>query len=57
VLLSLEPAIAAICGFVVVGQVLGPHDIVAIACVAVASAGASVTARRLRAAPGELESA
>lgn len=57
VLMSLEPAIAAIVGFVLLGQVLGAHDLVAIACVAVASAGASLSARRLATTPGELESA
>jgi inner membrane transporter RhtA len=57
VLMSLEPAIAATVGFVVLGQVLGVHDLVAIVCVAVASAGASLSARRLAATPGELEAA
>ena len=56
VLMSLEPAIAAIVGFVVLGQVLGWHDVVAIGCVVLASAGSSVSARRLTTAPGELES-
>ena len=54
VLMSLEPAIAAIVGFLLLGQVLGHADLAAIVCVAAASAGASVSARR-RAAPGELE--
>jgi inner membrane transporter RhtA len=57
VLMSLEPAIAAAVGFVLLGQVLGVHDLVAIAFVAVASAGASLSARRLAATPGELEAA
>jgi inner membrane transporter RhtA len=57
VLMSLEPAIAALFGFVVLGQVLDATDIVAIALVAFASAGASLSARRLATAPGELESA
>jgi inner membrane transporter RhtA len=57
VLLSLEPAIAALAGFLVLGQVLHPLDLVAIGCVAVASAGASITARRLRVTAGELETA
>jgi inner membrane transporter RhtA len=57
VLLSLEPAIAAILGFVILGQVLHTLDLAAIACVAVASAGASITARRLRVTAGEMESA
>ena len=55
--MSLEPGIAALVGFVALGQVLGLHDIIAIACVILASAGASISARRLATAPGELESA
>jgi inner membrane transporter RhtA len=54
VLMSLEPGVAALVGFVGLGQVLGLPDVAAIACVAVASAGASVSARRW-AVPGELE--
>jgi inner membrane transporter RhtA len=50
VLMSLEPAIAAAVGFVLLGQVLATSDLVA-------SAGASISARRLVTAPGELESA
>jgi inner membrane transporter RhtA len=57
VILSLEPAIAAILGFLILGQVLHTLDLAAIACVAVASAGASITARRLRVTAGEMESA
>jgi inner membrane transporter RhtA len=57
VLMSLEPAIAAIVGFVFLGQVLDLTDIAAIACVALASAGASLSARRLATTPGELEAA
>ncbi len=57
VLMSLEPAIAAAVGFILLGQVLAPPDLLAIALVALASAGASVSARRLATAPGELESA
>ncbi len=57
VLMSLEPAIAAIVGFVMLGQVLRVPELAAIAMVAVASAGASLSARRLRVAAGELEGA
>jgi inner membrane transporter RhtA len=57
VLMSLEPAIAAAVGFVLLGQVLDDMDLVAIALVALASAGASLSARRLATTPGELESA
>ena len=57
VLMSLEPAIAATVGFVLLGQALAAHELVAIALVAFASAGASGSARRLITAPGELESA
>lgn len=55
VLVSLEPAIAAVAGFVLLGQVLRPPELVAIVLVGVASAGASLAARQLRTAPGELE--
>jgi inner membrane transporter RhtA len=41
VLMSLDPAIAALAGFVVLGQALGPRDLLAIALVVVASAGAA----------------
>ncbi len=57
VLMSLEPAIAALVGFVLLSQVLAPSEIVAIVLVGVASAGASLSARSLTTAPGELESA
>ncbi len=57
VLTSLEPAIAALVGFAVLGQALEPAEVVAIALVAVASAGASLTARRAVVTPGELEGA
>jgi inner membrane transporter RhtA len=42
VLMSMEPAVAALAGFVVLGQDLGLHEIVAIAFVVAASAGVSV---------------
>ncbi|MGD0018826.1 MAG: EamA family transporter [Candidatus Limnocylindrales bacterium] len=57
VLMSLEPAIATGVGFIMLGQVLSASELAAIACVALASAGASVSARRLVTAPGALESA
>jgi inner membrane transporter RhtA len=57
VLMSLEPAIAALVGFVILGQVLHVTDLAAIGCVALASAGASLSARRLPVTVGELESA
>jgi inner membrane transporter RhtA len=57
VLMSLEPAIAAAAGFILLGQVLAASDLVAIVLVALASAGASLSARRLMTTPGELESA
>jgi inner membrane transporter RhtA len=41
VLMSLEPAVAAIAGFVVVGQDLGAREIIAIVLVVTASAGAA----------------
>ena len=57
VLMSLEPAIAAIVGFLLLGQVLRTPELAAIAMVAVASAGASLSARRLKVSAGELEGA
>jgi inner membrane transporter RhtA len=44
ILLSLEPAMAALAGFVILGEGLRVRDAVAIVMVAAASAGASVTA-------------
>lgn len=44
VLMSLEPAMAALAGFVVLGEVLGEREIAAIALVVIASAGAARTA-------------
>jgi inner membrane transporter RhtA len=44
VLLSLDPAVAALVGFVVLGQRLGPREVAGIALVVAASAGASATA-------------
>jgi threonine/homoserine efflux transporter RhtA len=41
VLMSLEPAVAALAGFVVLGQDLGARELLAIAMVVVASAGAT----------------
>jgi inner membrane transporter RhtA len=45
VLMSLEPAVAALAGFLILGQHLGARDLVAIALVIMASAGASLGAR------------
>ncbi len=49
VLMSLEPALAALAGFIVLGQALGARDLVAIALVVCASVGVS------RAAPPSAE--
>ena len=46
VLMSLDPAVAALAGFVVLGQDLGARDLVAIAMVIVASAGAASLSHR-----------
>jgi inner membrane transporter RhtA len=46
VLMSLEPAVAALAGFLVLDQGLGGRDVVAIALVVVASAGVSIAAQR-----------
>jgi len=44
VLMSLEPGVAALAGFVVLGQALGATDLLAIALVVAASAGAAAGA-------------
>src|SRR2546421_569208 len=46
ILMSMEPAVAALVGFFVLGQDLRLRDVVAIALVAGACAGASLSARR-----------
>ncbi len=46
VLMSLEPAVAALAGFVVLGQDLGARELVAIALVVAASAGAAALSGR-----------
>jgi inner membrane transporter RhtA len=45
ILMSVEPGIAALAGFALLGQHLHPRQVVAIALVVVASAGASLRAR------------
>jgi inner membrane transporter RhtA len=44
ILMSLEPALAALAGFVILGEGLRPRDVIAIVLVAAASAGASLSA-------------
>jgi inner membrane transporter RhtA len=51
VLMSIEPAMAALAGFIVLGQALSAREGIGIALVVVASAGASLAARRAAAAP------
>jgi inner membrane transporter RhtA len=46
VLMSLEPAMAALAGFLVIGQSLSVRELIGIALVVVASVGASTAARR-----------
>jgi inner membrane transporter RhtA len=46
VLMSLDPAVAAVVGFIALDQILGPREIVAIAMVVVASAGATFVSHR-----------
>ena len=41
ILLSLEPAIAAVIGLIALGQALGAVEVAAVRCVVVASAGAA----------------
>jgi inner membrane transporter RhtA len=47
VLMSLEPAMAALAGVLVIGQGLSVRSLLGISLVVAASAGASATARRL----------
>ena len=51
ILLSIEPAVAALAGFVVLDQGLSLRDVVAVGLVVAASAGASVTAPPAAEAP------
>ncbi|MBI3543855.1 MAG: EamA family transporter, partial [Deltaproteobacteria bacterium] len=46
ILMSLEPALAALSGRVILGEVLTPRQCLAIACVVAASAGSAASARR-----------
>ncbi|MFJ1753876.1 EamA family transporter [Kitasatospora sp. NPDC088134] len=46
VIVSLDPAISALVGLVVLGQVLGLPQVLGICCVVVASVGATLTSRR-----------
>ena len=46
VLMSLEPAMAALAGFIIIGQNLSAREVVGIALVVVASVGASASTRR-----------
>ena len=46
VLMSLDPAIAALIGFLLLGQALGPVEVLAIALVVVASAGSASLSHR-----------
>jgi inner membrane transporter RhtA len=46
VLMSLEPAIAALAGFLVLDQGLAPRELAGIGAVVIASAGAARSARR-----------
>ncbi|SFS12046.1 inner membrane transporter RhtA [Agrococcus baldri] len=51
ILMALEPAAAAIFGFLVIGELLGTWDLVALALVVAASAGVALTAARVRPMP------
>jgi inner membrane transporter RhtA len=51
ILMSLDPAIAALAGFVVLGQDLGAPELLGIAMVVVASAGAAALSHRSPAVP------
>jgi inner membrane transporter RhtA len=52
ILMSLEPAVGAVAGFVVLGQKLSLIQILAVGAIVAASAGAAATARRAIATPG-----
>jgi inner membrane transporter RhtA len=54
ILASLEPALGALAGFILLAQALTAPEVVAIALVSVASIGASVSARPVAVTPGEL---
>jgi inner membrane transporter RhtA len=51
ILMSIEPAMAALAGFVILGEDLAAREIFGIVMVAAASAGSSLTAPRKRPAP------
>ncbi len=52
ILMSLEPAVAALAALVLLGERLSPVELVAMACVIVASVGATQTlTRRVSSAP------
>ena len=51
IFMSLEPAIASLAGWIVLSQGLGARDVLAVALVVTASAGASLTAPREAEAP------
>ena len=53
VIMSLEPAIAALLGFLILDQELKTTGIVAIAMVSIASAGATLSSRESREPPNE----
>ena len=55
ILISLEPAVAALAGFVLLGQPLGIEEVLAIGLVIVAGVGATLTARNVPVVPGEME--
>ena len=46
ILMSLEPAAAAVAGFAVLGEALGPREVVALVLVSLASAGITLARRR-----------
>ena len=47
ILMSLEPAVAAVCGWIVLGEVLALSQSIAIALIVAASAGATMTVRHV----------
>jgi inner membrane transporter RhtA len=54
ILMSLEPAAAAVAGFAVLGEALGPREVVALVMVSLASGGITLARRHDRSAQGQL---
>jgi inner membrane transporter RhtA len=51
ILLSMEPAVGAVTGWIILGEVLAPLQWLAIGCIVVASIGCSITAKKIEDGP------